>query len=223
MRRQLSRVRRYAARSQIRRAGQQHRTGFAQHPGHMRFRRRVGVANRQVKTFVGQIDKAVCEFELDVDVRVAFEEGRYAGRQVLAPQRHRCGHAHQAARRTHQIFDGCIALTDAAKSRQHVVDQLLAGLGQADRARGAAHQQHAGSAFELTDAHAGRGLGHAQASGCLGEAARSSQHGQQMQVGQQRGQLVRSHGRQISRNGAIVHLNEQCNHRSGIIKTAARA
>ena len=153
--------------------------------------RRAGVANRQIKSFIGQVNKAVGQFKLDANVGKQLQKRRNAGCQVLSSQCDRRGQADQAARRADQVSRRAVALANAAKCWLHAGNQLLAGVGQANRAGRAAHQQDASGALQFADAHAGRGFGQAQPAGSFGKAAGCGKHCQQVQIGHKRGQLVR--------------------------------
>ena len=59
---------------------------------------------------------------------------------MLPAQRYWCGDANQAARRSDQIFDRGVTVADAAEGGLHLIDELLPGFCQSDRAGGAAHQ-----------------------------------------------------------------------------------
>ena len=97
---------------------------------------------------------------------------------------------HQAARLAHRVPRCAVTACNALKRRLHVGDQLLPGLGQPHRACGAAYQQHASCALQLADTHADRRFRRAQTAGGFGKAFRRGQHGQQMQVSHEGGELV---------------------------------
>ena len=181
---QLARMARQAAPLQIGRAGHQQRAGVAQRPGDVGVGRRLGVADGQVEPLLRQIHQPVRKIQVDADFRKARHEGGQRGRDVLAPQRHRRRHAHQAARVVGLLAHAAEAVLDLRERGLHVVHQLRAGFRQADRARGAAHQRHAGGALQLGDAHTDRGLGDAEPPCRGGVAARLRQHGEQVQVGE---------------------------------------
>ena len=161
----------------------------------MRFGRCIGVANRQVKAFTGQVHKPVGQRQLHRDVRKTLQKTGHARAQMLASQCHRSGHPNQAPRCAHQVAHAAVAVVDACKRRLKLGHQLLTGFGQPHRAGGAPHQRHAGSPLQLADAGTGRRFGQPQAARCFGKTLGGGQHGQQMQVGYQRRQLIGRHGR----------------------------
>ena len=59
----------HAAPREVVSARYQYRARLAQHPGHVGFGHHIRVAYGQIKTLVGKVDKAVGQFQFDMNVR----------------------------------------------------------------------------------------------------------------------------------------------------------
>ena len=70
----------------------------------------------QVEPFLGQVDEAVAQVQLQPDLGIAREEGHERGRNVLAAQRHRGSDANQPARIARQVADTRERLLDALEA-----------------------------------------------------------------------------------------------------------
>ena len=144
--------------------------------------RRAGVANRQVEAFVGQRDDPVGQLELDANVRVLAQEGLDVRCHLLAPERHRRRDAHQATRLGGQVARLDDAARDLREALGGLLDQPLAGLGEAHRARRALHQRLRDAAFQFGDALADAGLRQPEALRHLREAAELGQQGERVDL-----------------------------------------
>ena len=214
MGRQILRVGGCTAPGQIVSACHQHRVGLAQHPGHVGFWRRIGVPYGQIEAFIDQVDEPIGQLQLNVNVRELREKSCNTRSEVLATQRNGRRHAHQTTRQASLIAGRAVAARYAFKRRLHVTHHLLPSLGQTDRPRGAAYQQHPGSTLQLADAHADRRLRCAQPARGFREAFRRGQHGQQMQVGNEWRELVGRH-QEDRIEALIVQISEQYNQQTG--------
>ena len=149
--------------------------------------------HRQIEALLGQVREPIAEIELQADLRVAREQRRNRGCDVLPSQRDRRCHAHEPARRPGEVFHPGDAALDVRERGARLIDQLLAGGGQRDRACGAADQRDADRALEVLQAHADRGLGDTEAACGLREAAGLSDHGEHVEIRQRRLEVMAAH------------------------------
>jgi hypothetical protein len=165
------------------------------------------VADREVEALVRQRHQPVRHIELDAGARVGLQKGLDVRCDVLAPERHRGRDAHQAARCGRQVAHLADAAGDLREGLCGLIDELLAGVGEPQRARRALHQGLVDAAFELGDALAHRRLRQAQPLCHLGEAAELREQGQRVHLGpEQVGALCRSeHARLFSSSNSQVN------------------
>ncbi|EWS54120.1 hypothetical protein X551_03080 [Methylibium sp. T29] len=194
-----------AAPPQVGRRGQQQRARRAQLPRHVAVGRRTGVAHREVEALVREVDQPVRQVEFDADAGPGAQKALELWTDMLAPQRDRRRHPHQALRLRGQVAHAEQALLDLRKAGGGLVDQLLAGLGEPHAARRTLQQRHADRTLEFGDALADRCLRQAEPLRGERETAALRDRAEGMHVGPQRRVGGRAHA-------LIVHPNEQCSH-----------
>jgi hypothetical protein len=146
-------------------------------------------SNAGVEALFDDIDIALVVGDLDLDVRMGFQEPRQQRLQ---------GHGHGDACRVDaqhprgpalqrmQLLAGFLHLTQRRSNSRQI---SLASLCEADAARGPVQQPHSEPRFQLTDRLAERGGRHLERSGSGGEAAVL----RDLPEGEQAVELVQSH------------------------------
>ncbi len=146
------------------RAGHQALPALGEHAHHQVavFQRRRAHADGNVDSFAHHVHAAVGFLEVDLHARIRGHEGRQHVGDARIEQRHRAGHAHDAARLGVGQRDGLVGGVGLHQHRLAVAVVGLAGLGDGKSPRGALDQARAETLLKLRDAPAQLGFGHPQ-------------------------------------------------------------
>ena len=131
-------------------------------------------AHADVDAFADEIDDAVVEGAMDVDVRIARLERAQQRRHLDAAERDRHVDAQVAGGLELRVFQNKLGLLDVGERLAAALEEGCAVLGQADAPRGAGEQPGADLVFQPADGVADAGLGDAELGGGTheGEALR---------------------------------------------------
>ena len=112
-------------------------------------------ADREVEAFADDVDEAVGQVEIELDLGILGQEVRQVGRDVQPAERRRRRHLEQAARLGVAAADEILRLLDQAQDVDDALEVAFAGLGQRQLAGGALEQARPEPLLEQADA-----LGH---------------------------------------------------------------
>ena len=144
-------------------------------------------ADRQIDAVRDEVHRAVGDVELHLHLRIALREGGHQRRNRRAPETERCIHPQQAARHGARARYGFFHLVQVGQDARRVV-QIGFALGrEAAGARGAVHEPHAKTLFELRQALGG-GRRREVERACRG--AQAAVAGQQHKEFEMRGEVI---------------------------------
>ena len=125
-------------------------------PRHQARIRQGADAQRHVEAVVDQVDEAVVEREIDVDLRKAGEEFRQRRREVQEAEAHRRADLEPPARARLKLAERAVGVVEIGENAAHPLEIGAAGLGQVQRARGAVEEPRAELGLERPDVSADR-------------------------------------------------------------------
>ena len=135
--------------AQVSRGGADHRAADGQPPGDQVRVKVVAGADRQVDAFIHQVHRAVEHLHVDADTGVPFDVSRHGIRQLRLAERGADADAQQATWRLVRLADSGLHVGGQVEHLPTPGQNLAAGGGQAQFARGAVHQTCADPVFQL--------------------------------------------------------------------------
>ncbi|GCC47396.1 hypothetical protein chiPu_0031598, partial [Chiloscyllium punctatum] len=140
-------------------------------------------AHREIVVLVDQVDIALADREVDLDLRIGRQELDDRGRQELR-QMGVGVDAQRAARHRLQCAGDVVGLLDVGEDMDAAVVIGLADLGEADLARGAVEQSGTEAIFQRLHVVAHHCRGHVELAAGRGEAAGINDPDERGQTGQ---------------------------------------